>query len=800
MLSTAQQASANHKIGHARVPAVAGSGKTTTMVEFVINRIVDGIEPKRIRTIMFNRSAQVDFANRLAKRCDQAGVRNVPPVKTFHSIGRSICEMMIRKGFLPKMSLDPLTDGKLSMALLECLMSSAGSEVLGEIKDDQQSWVQAFSEFVDITKSTLDTPEAIFSRLKYNKSQYCFVRAFKVFEEWRASNGHCTYADYLYMPVKVMSECEEALDLFTNKLDIIIVDEFQDVNEVQFKLLVQLAGSRAQVQVVGDSAQCIYEFRGARPYYMNEGFGKHFDHSSYPIPETFRYGHRLALAADSLITKNSDCTDVLCVSSEVTPSTKIAIHNYSRAGGEVADVYLERVKNGFKPSEMAVLCRVWAQSAAVELAFLSRGIRYRLSGGTPALSRPEIVAMLTVLRLVDGCFYELERSVREERLFDLLKLSGLRLKHKVLREMAVNAACAEDAVNYSMREQATTLPKYQQNRVIAFIEALEYAAKANTAGDALFRFSKGIDYVSALRDSSLKEDDAESKVIAATAFADFIQNHPNISPGEAISLVNELKDAVDCPNSGGPIEITTMHRSKGLEWACVMIPALSQAHMPFLKESKGGIETTIDAERRLLYVAITRAKLQLDIFSPGMDITEGMDTRPSPQDTPSQFIYEMEVESAIRLGGAIERGDSNVALKRLNPLHRKYAEATGSKIEIDYADDCVALEKGSRVVNTAGMRGIILNIEDGIVEVAFESGDVLFYHLNAADKILRQDPATPKKNREMAASIPLEAGIAVTHARFGKGKISKIGGGYVRVKFGRKERVFKEEGFANLIN
>jgi DNA helicase-2/ATP-dependent DNA helicase PcrA len=291
----------NHSGGHARVSAVAGSGKTTTMVARVGQLLQQGVSANLVMVLMFNKSARDSFAEAMQNRLPSAA--QLPEVRTFHSLGMRLVNSFTKRGALPPYSL--VTEEYIQ----EKLARQVANEVYRESQDND-GWlagdeVEEFITFIDRVKSTVTGPAEVFKKLDLSTRYSYFIKAFDLFEKVRRERKIRFYADLIHEPLMAMLADSELADWVTDRVDHIIVDEYQDINEAQQQLLKILAGSRARVMVVGDVDQCIYEWRGARPEYITTRFQLDFPKpENYMLSYTFRYGHQLSLAANHLISWN----------------------------------------------------------------------------------------------------------------------------------------------------------------------------------------------------------------------------------------------------------------------------------------------------------------------------------------------------------------------------------------------------------------------------------------------------------------------------------------------------------------
>ncbi len=813
MLIPEQQAVASHSQGHSRVSAVPGAGKTTTMVQFILNALDRGVDPRLIRIVMFNRSAQEDFTRKLAKA---AGGKYpaLPPVRTFHAMGRALSLSLAERGHLPQFDPQPLSEIQASLAMFNCLKEVATGIAAADITEKRQQWTQAFSGFVDIVKAGLKSPAEVFVELGYASDQQIFIPAFEAFEAWRRENGRVTFADFLYDPCMALAKNRDIVGELENRVDMLIVDEFQDVNDIQLFLLKSLAGTRATLHVVGDTDQCIYEFRGAKPAHMTSGFGELYEHTNYNIPQTFRYGHQLALAAGHLISNNRHRDPLLCLSGPSTPKTEVALHNQTSTGDEIADLYESLLAKGYAPKDIVVLCRIWSLSAPVELAFLKRGIQHKVVGGRPVLKQDEIQALITVLHIANNTLYRDSSKSLPEDLFRLLKLSVRRIKHIELKEIARQMSQPSADPIAALESASSILTAYQAKKITKLAEALRFACEADDAGDVLERFVEGVGVRANLREDCVEADDAEIRVETVEAFMAFIAHQPQGDIEHVVSLLGELLSNEHETSKSEPVTITTMHRSKGLEWPAVIIPGLDSKHMPYYREGDEPSESYDESERRLLYVGMTRAKKELHMFAPGLNEVDGfvLSEKPSPHAIPSAFLAEMNLPLSTALGKAIAEGTPCPAdAGPITPLAVQYQQQISPATTLPSPKGISLLIwsnalKGKRVVHASlGLGTVIDGRRDGLV-CQFKDDTRLFPLVVAHTELsfagaanmnstVTEDSAAA--SHSSSSLPPLSNGQSVSHARLGIGEIDRFDDEYVYVRFkGVKEaKVFRRAEF-----
>ena len=252
---------------HALITAVAGSGKTTTLAWRLRWLLQQGHDPRRMLVLMFNRSARFDFERKLRDVSRDLGLA-LPEVRTYHAMGLRLYKRFVQEGYLPAFSDRILTEQEISYQAWLLTRQLAPEDLADEIRRNKKDYVETATNFIDLVKTTLTPVEVMFEELGYSDRHRYLIDLFHAFEQWRKERSQITFADMLYEPVMAIHQNTALQRLVGNKMDLVLVDEYQDTNEIQHLLLHYVAGDRARVTVVGDPDQTIYEFRGAKPEFI----------------------------------------------------------------------------------------------------------------------------------------------------------------------------------------------------------------------------------------------------------------------------------------------------------------------------------------------------------------------------------------------------------------------------------------------------------------------------------------------------------------------------------------------------
>jgi len=669
-----------HEGGHSLTFAVPGSGKTHTMVGRVRYLLEQGIPDKSIRVLAFNTDAAAEFRERLQRTLPRGLA--APKVQTFNAIGHALVGLFEQQGMLPRLRLET-SDG-----LLRRLAREAVKATLDESDADKapsQDEHDAFVSFIGLVKSDIVTPEEVFRQFGLPSSLDYFPRAYRRFEQARLKAGVRFFADQVAEPVALMRANPDALAKVTNRLDYLLVDEFQDVSRVQVELLLQLLGTRAQLNAVGDDSQCIYTWRGSRPEYMGTQFDRFFPGATrYTLSRTFRFGHRLALAAAQLIGHNRNREDALCVAAPSTPDTQIELIRATADGDQGAVVAAVEAwrRQGRGLREVAVLARLWAQTLGLELAFLERGVPY-VKAARSVFEVGEVIGLLGWLRLAAGSL-SAEVSV-EDVIRHMLSTPTLWLQTQHLTALARAIAEAPGRAPDLLAAAARKAKAYTAERILTRAQVWRDAPRwaGRPAAEFLRYYAAETDLLKVFGDSATSEDAGEKELSYRTLLEFALACGADV--GAFVQRLDGLREARERYEAGGDaVLLSTIHRAKGLEWPLVFVTGLEDGSFPSRRSD-------IEEERRLAYVAITRAKERLSLVVPPDEafdaawhgaIHRGPGTA---KRTASRFAYEANLRISVDLGGAIVRrladGASGTALpdvsKPAAPLLNRYLEAVG---------------------------------------------------------------------------------------------------------------------------
>ncbi len=725
-----------HRQGHARVRAVAGSGKTTTMVERICHLLKKGVNAQQILVLMFNKSARDSFNQALLKRLDSTDLVS-PEIRTFHSLGLRLTESFTRRGELPEFKL--ITEERYKEHLVRQTIQQVAAKQ-GEDLWDIKEKLEELIEFIDLVKAHYQQPAQVAKEIDLPSKLAWFIDAYELFEQLRKQQQVRFYADLISEPLSALQANDELQAWVANRVDYIVVDEYQDINESQQQLLRYVAGTRAQVMVVGDGDQCIYEWRGAKPEYISHRFVKDFPNPvDYSLSYTFRYGHRLSLAANHLISNNPEKGRKLCLSHADNFNTQIECCEMTTgAKHPILQILTDWQNQNRKLEEAAVLVRLYAMSIPVELALLEAGISYKLLGGATVFNCPEIKALTGYLMF---CFNGLEDISVEERqdyLQAMFTQPHIGLKKNQLEQFIDGCSEKPELIPFYISELISEdLPAFRKKKLKEYADIWQWLAGLDGSEDGAFVLKQLInrfDLYNFYQDYSARQSVAENRIQTCESLIRFVAGK-FLSISEFLSTFETLKN--ERHGKGGGLLITTVHRAKGLEWPLVILPGLDQGNFPFEQKNEKtqtGKIASFEDERRLFYVAMTRAVEQLYLIHPSdysfqqaFKVGRGSVQRQINEPVASCFLYEANIRVSGKVGAAITGQGS---------------------LEGFLAEDVTMSNDYLKRVNA----------DCGLVEK---------HELTQAEK----EMSTFKKRLTIAEA---KEGVEIIHDKFGEGKITQI--------------------------
>lgn len=588
------------------VLAGAGSGKTSVITRKIAYLVQQcGIRAQYICAVTFTNKAAREMKARVASLL-KAGEGRGLTVSTFHNLGLNIIRReYVHLGYKPGFSIFDEGDIK---ALLTDIMQKEyqGDDGLDEIKNYIGNW-----------KNDLILPEEALEKARTPKEQTAAVVYLHYQRTLKAYNA-VDFDDLILMPVKLFQEHPEVLERWRNRIRYMLVDEYQDTNTSQYLLVKMLVQERAQFTVVGDDDQSIYAWRGARPENLMQLKDDFPSLKVVMLEQNYRSTSRILKCANVLIANNPHVFEKQ-LWSEMGHGDPIRVLRCKNEDGEAERIALEiltlHLRTQRPYADFAILYRGNHQAKLMELKLQHHQIPYRLSGGTSFFARQEVKDVMSYLRLLvnpddDNAFLRVINVPRREIGSTTLEKLG---NYAGSRDLSMYAAADEIGLGEHLDARFT-------ERLGRFKRWMDGVRK-NCAGEdpigALRSMVMDIDYENWIRQNASSDKVADFRMGNVWFLMDALKNilekdeegQMTIEDAIAKLVLRDMLERQQEEEEGADgVQMMTLHASKGLEFPYVFIMGMEEEILPH----RSSIEAdTIEEERRLAYVGITRARQTL---------------------------------------------------------------------------------------------------------------------------------------------------------------------------------------------
>jgi ATP-dependent DNA helicase Rep len=636
-LNPRQKEAVHYIDGPCLVLAGAGSGKTSVITRKIAYLVEEcGYAARNIAALTFTNKAAREMKERASSLLKGKSASGLT-VSTFHNLGLNI----IRKehkvlGFKPGFSIFDADDAR---SLLKELMLKDG-----ELDSDHLQLVQ---NTISNWKNDLTTPEAALNMAE-SEGEQTIARVYDRYKKALRAYNAVDFDDLILIPVELLRDHPEVLERWQRKIRYLLVDEYQDTNSSQYLLVKLIVGIRGGLTVVGDDDQSIYSWRGARPENLM------LLKEDYPalrlikLEQNYRSTSRILRTANHLIAHNPhDFTKALWSDMGLGDMIKVVrCANEDAEAERVANEILVRRQRGrasFK--DFAILYRGNHQARLFEMKLQQHQIPYKISGGTSFFGRTEIKDIMSYLKLIinpddDNAFLRVINTPRRQIGMGTLEALG---RYANEREISLFAACHEIGIQ-------SHLPKKGLERILRFNHWIDKTGEACNGSDpipTLRQMVDDIDYEGWLHQNSNTPRAAERALENVHYLIDSIKSilERGDEEGEEVTIqdavaklvLRDMLERQEEEDDLDQVQMLTLHASKGLEYPFVFMVGMEEELLPHRVSIE---EDSIEEERRLTYVGITRAKKVLTITLAGKRKQYGeiMDT------SPSRFLEELPEE------------------------------------------------------------------------------------------------------------------------------------------------------------
>lgn len=665
-LNPTQSQAVRHLDGPSLVIAGAGSGKTRVITAKLGHLIDAGYRGRTIAAITFTNKAATEMAERFSQqRKLKASER--PTISTFHSLGMKMLRTSGRAiGLKPSFSIFDADD---CAGLLTQLLQTTDRKL-----------VKLAMAKISLWKNALTEPDVALHQAR-GESELRIARAFMEYQATLEGYQAVDFDDLIRLPLKLLRTDEEARHYWHDRLRYFLVDEYQDTNAAQYALLKELVGDRHGLTAVGDDDQSIYGWRGATLENLKR-LGQDFPNLTViKLEQNYRSTRAILDAANTLIAKNPKLyAKTLWSSLGLGDPLKVIACDDDEDEAEkiVMRIKAARFERNLTWSDFAILYRGNHQARIVEQMLRKERVPYQISGGQSFFDRAEIKDLCAYLRLLandddDPAFIRAATTPRRGIGPQTLKLLG---EYAGERDISLFQALFEVGIETRIPERQL----YPLRTFGEFINKLRWRAEREPASDMLNTLIKSIDYEAYLMEQG-DERSATTRWQYVCEFRDWIGRRADedgktlIDMAQHIALVTRLEGR-DEEMDG--VKLSTVHASKGLEYPHVYLIGVEEGLMPHAGREEDGLDDVggmpvdrerIDAERleeerRLMYVAITRARRSLTLSW----CRQRKRARQMVECQPSRFITEMQLDAEAANNTLVSPDDARKKLAALRAM------------------------------------------------------------------------------------------------------------------------------------
>lgn len=642
-LNDKQKEAVLHDQGPLLVLAGAGSGKTRVLTTSIARLIEEeGINPRNILAITFTNKASNEMKDRISNLLNM-DVSHLW-IGTFHSICARILRMNIDKiGYKSNFTIYDTNDQRTLI-----------KEVINDLGYKEEINPREAHNIISSLKNRSIIANDFLKIDGYYRNKKEIYDIYKLYEKKKFEYNSLDFDDLIEKVLEIFKKDEEVLSYYQEKFQYVYVDEYQDTNTSQYELIKYFAGLHNNVVVVGDADQSIYSFRGADISNILN-FEKDFKNAKIiKLEQNYRSTSKILDTANSLIINNIERKDKnLWTANESGEEVIYKINSVeSEESKFVVDQIKDLVKDGYSYDDIAILYRTNAQSRPFEESLMKNLIDYKVVGGLKFYDRKEIKDLLSYLKIIVNpkddvalkrIINEPKRGIGDRSIEQLATIANQ-------NNISILELITNNHYSGILTDRLRNLANKFYNPLKDIFENVDKYTITELINEVLDKSS----YIKSLEESFSVEDRARIDNINEfiSAASEYEENNPEDTIYdylENLSLISDLEKTEDKDQS---VMLMTMHAAKGLEFPVVFVVGLDEGLFPGKRSIDEG---NIEEERRLFYVAITRAQERLYLTSSKVRRAYGKPTYYKP----SRFIEE--IESNIK---RIETSNVNTFISR----------------------------------------------------------------------------------------------------------------------------------------
>ena len=743
-----------HTEGPLLILAGAGSGKTTVLVNRIANLIryggayhsdedrflteqdalamqayldgaaslpeetrshmaVHACRPWQVLAITFTNKAAGELKNRLSSMLGEQGGEIW--ASTFHSAcARFLRQFGDRLGYTSHFTIYDTDDSKRLMKDCQRIL---------KIEDKVLSHKAILGE-ISRAKDNLVTPDEFITAAGRDNRLALIGQAYKLYQQGLAKADAMDFDDLIANTVRLLQNCPDVLEYFQNKFRYIMVDEYQDTNHAQYLLVKLLAERSGNLCVVGDDDQSIYKFRGATIENILS-FEKTFPNArTIRLEQNYRSTQTILDAANAVIANNVERKGKT-LWTENPQGKPISVYTAINEMGEAEYITKQILEEAAtrKFSDFAVLYRMNSQSSTLERCFVKSGVPYRMLGGLRFYERKEIRDMIAYQCVINNPGDEI-------RLRRIINQPKRQIGEKTIAQAAeIAAGLGESLFEVISHADEFEALKRSSAKLLQFADLINELIQASSTlnlGDLYELLLEKTNYSQYLRET--EEETAQDRIDNINELLSNLRQYEQDNGEEAtlsgfLEEISLMTDVDNLDESVDAVVMMTMHSAKGLEFPCVFLPGFEEGIFPGMQAIYNPPE--IEEERRLAYVAITRAKEELTIVNAETRMIFGSTNR----NKPSRFCMEIPEELVDRHRAREWKKPEPgtvlpVSYRETRAVSMQAARNFGPAAAARPEKPSVALRPGDAVMHKTFGQGMILSASpmgnDVLLEIAFE--------------------------------------------------------------------------------
>ncbi len=657
-LNEPQREAVTHMNGPLMIIAGAGSGKTKVLTTRIAHLMANGVDSFHILALTFTNKAAAEMKERIEKILGNSEARNLY-IGTFHSVfARILRAEAHRLGYPSNFTIYDTDD---SRAVIKTVINELNL-------DDKHYKPSVVGSRISSAKNALVSPaeyavDYYIQEEDKRSNRPAIAQVYAAYAARCFKNGAMDFDDLLLKMFELLNTFPEALHKYQHKFKYVLIDEYQDTNAVQYQITKLLAAVHENICVVGDDAQSIYSFRGATIENILQFQKDYDDVKVVKLEQNYRSTHNILSVANAVIANNQGQIQKN-LWTEKEAGEKISLVRTMTDNDEgkfVADsIQEQKLRNHYFNRDFAILYRTNAQSRSFEESLRRMGIAYRIYGGTSFYQRKEVKDLIAYLRVITNPQDEVAlnriinypaRGIGKTTLEKCVTYANEQ-KIPMFEVVSRAAEFGFKAGTLEVLQNFVTMIRYFQSMLTdknAYDVAVQVGKHTNIVkelftdktAEGLARYENVQELLNSIKEWTESPDNEDGEQI-------------DKSLGSYLQQITLLTDADDDKENSDVVKLMTIHAAKGLEFGCVFVGGIEETLFP----SAMSINTReeLEEERRLFYVAVTRAKHRLWLTYANSRYRFGQ----LVQNEPSRFIEEMPDQYVDKsYAGSAARNNAN---------------------------------------------------------------------------------------------------------------------------------------------